>query len=190
MRKRGFFRPPPRAGAITLHTPAQNEPPLPPPPLRGPAAAHRVPVPRGPPEKPAAAPAPRGPPDLAPFAPVPAAPPRRRGTARPRVRARHRPAVPAQTRAPFFRRAAAQGAPRLCPAETAAAPRPVCPPEGRRPRRPGPCRPSRGVPAAPGARPALAGVCPRPPAAPPGVCPQGGIKSQGVVCRRPRPPLT
>ena len=81
--------------------------------------------------------------------------------------------------APFFRRAAAHRAPRLCPAETAASPRPVRPPEGRRPRRPGPCRPPRGVPAAPGIRPARARVCPRPRAAPPGVCPQGGDQIPG-----------
>ena len=74
------------------------------------------------------------------------------------------PACPPKRAAPFFRRAAAQGAPRLCPAETAAAPRPVCPPEGRRPRRPGLA-----------ARP---GVCP----------PPQGPDRPAPGCVRARPP--
>ena len=89
------------------------------------------------------------------------------------------PACPPKRAAPFFRRAAAQRAPRLCPAETAASPRPVCLPEGRCPRHPGPCRPPRGVPAAAGVRPDRARVCPRPPAAPPGVCPPRGDQIPG-----------
>ena len=108
---------------------------------------------------------------------------------------------PARPRPPQARRARPNAPPRFsaapppnarpacAPAETAAAPRPVCPPEGRRPRRPGPCRPPRGVPRRPrGPTGPRRGVPRARAAAPPGVCPQGGIKSQGAVCRRPRPP--
>ena len=122
-----------------------------------PAAARRVPAPRGPPEKPA----PRGPPDLAPFAPVP---PRRPAAGERPARApapATGPACPPKRAAPFFRRAAAHRAPRLCPggnrrraAHRVPAGRPLPAPSGalppaqgcaRRPR--GPTGPRRGVPA-------------------------------------------
>lgn len=54
---------------------------------------------------------------------------------------------------------------------------------------PGAALPARDVPAAPGSRPARPGVYRRPPAAPPGVCPQGGLRSLGANPKRPRPPL-
>ena len=188
--KTPFFRPPPRAGAagaITLHTPAQNEPPLPPPPLRGPAAARRVPAPRGPAGKAAAAPA-RAAHRIWPRLPLcrRAAPPPGNGPPAPATG----PACPPKRAAPFFRRAAAHRAPRLCPGENRRAPprvpagRPppappgVLPPAQGRARRPkGPTGPRQGVPAP--ARRATWRVPPR-----------GDQIPRGAVCARPERPLS
>lgn len=154
------------------------------------AAARRVPAPRGPAGKAAAAPA-RAARRIWPRSPLyrrchPAAGERPARAPAPATG----PACPPKRAAPFFRRAAAQRAPRLCPAETAASPRPVCLPEGRCPRHPGPCRPPRGVPAAAGVRPARARVCPRPPAAPPGVCPPRGGSNPRARFAGDRGPLS
>ena len=144
MRKRGFFRPPPRAGGITLHTPEQNEPPLPPPALRGPAAARRVPAPAGKARRCARPARPAG------FGPVcpcarRAAPPPGNGP-------------PARPRPPQARRARQNAPPRFSAAPPPNA-RPAC---ARRkpPPRPAPCarrkaaaRAARGLAARPGVYP-------------------------------------
>ena len=82
-----------------------------------------------------------------PVCPCAAAPTRRRGTARPRIRARHEPGVPAQTRRPVF-------PPRRRPSRAPPVPRRKPPP------RPAPCarrkaaaRAARGLAARPGACP-------------------------------------
>ena len=134
MRKRGFFRPPPRAGAaggITLHTPERNAPPLPPPRRRPPCTR---------PARPAG---------FGPVCPVcrRAAPPPGNGP-------------PARPRPPQARRAHPNAPPRFSAAPPPTA-RPAC---ARRkpPPRPAPCarrkaaaRAARGLAARPG-------VCPPP----------------------------
>lgn len=92
---------------------------------------------------------PRGPPDLAPFAPVP---PRRPVAGERPVRApapATGPACPPKRAAPFFRRAAAQRAPRLCPG-------------GNRRRAPTRVPAGRPLPAPPGAVPSAQGRARRP----------------------------
>ena len=161
MRKRGFFLPPPRAGAITLHTPAQNEPLLPPPPLRGPAAAHRVPAPpEKPPPRPPARPAGFGP--VRPCA-AGATPPPGNG-------------LPAPPRPPQARRARPNAPPRF----SAAPPPNVRPACARRkpPPRPAPCACRKDA-----AR-ATRGLAARPRVCPP---PQGSDRT-APGCARARPP--
>ena len=92
---------------------------------------------------------PRGPPDLAPFAPVP---PRRPAAGERPARApapATGPACPPKRAAPFFRRAAAHRAPRLCPG-------------GNRRRTPPRVPAGRPPPAPPGALPPAQGCTRRP----------------------------
>ncbi len=92
---------------------------------------------------------PRGPPDLAPFAPVP---PRRPAAGERPARApapATGPACPPKRAAPFFRRAAAHRAPRLCPG-------------GNRRRTPPRVPAGRPPPAPPGALPPAQGCARRP----------------------------